>query len=142
MEFNSSVNMINEQASEYQQLVIVLIVVASIFGIAAIVIWFVFDIGHSIKVVTGMGVGREIKKIKEDTKEGKGAKSNGNYKTVTNWSTSGLLKRSDSTDFGEKTAVLESLEECEETVVLENKNPSEAFVIEEEIKLTGTNEKL
>ena len=134
----NSVDTINKQATEYQQLGILFIVISVLFAIAAILLWIVLDVRHSIRVLTGVGMDKEIRKIRETSKSGKGLRDEKSRQVIA-WNTSGLLKREKSARLDEEaTTVLDDIELMdEETTVLEE--ISEDFVIEEEIKITGTN---
>ncbi len=136
----NSVEIINQQASEYRELGILLIVVAIVFAIAAVVLWIVLDISHSIRVITGVGMDKELRKIREKSKSGKGLKSERAGQVIA-WNTSGLLKKEKSARLDESTTVIEEYEFDEEaTTVLEEIN--EDFVIEDEIRITGTDKKI
>lgn len=137
----NSVDTINKQATEYQQLGILFIVISVLFAIAAILLWIVLDVRHSIRVLTGVGMDKEIRKIRETSKSGKGLRDEKSRQVIA-WNTSGLLKKERSARLDEEaTTVLDDIELMdEETTVLEE--ISEDFVIEEEIKITGTNKNI
>lgn len=136
----NSVDLINRQVTEYQQLAVLLIVVAIVFAIATVALWFVLDIYHAIRVITGVGMDKELRKIRESSKSGTGT-AQVNPGTVVTWNTSGLLRRDKSKKLDHQTRVLEENEFLEEaTTILEE--ISEDFVIEEDIKITGTDQNI
>ena len=137
----TSVEMINNQADEMHQLGIVFIVIAIIFAILAIVLWRMLNISHSFKVVTGVGIDKELKKIKEDSINVSGHYHNSGSKQIITWNTSGLLKRDKSSELEESTTILEEVSDSnEQTTVLE---PDQyGFVIEEDIRITGIDKKI
>lgn len=130
-----SVNTISEQASSYKQVSVALIIVAIIFAILTTVLWFVLNILHSLRVLTGLGVSKEMKKIKSDASYGSNQAVRGGQRASLTWNTSGLLKKTEVIDSEMETTVLEP-----ETTVLEDS--IQGFVIEEDIRLTGTDRKI
>ncbi len=168
MNIESNVSKISEQMTFYQTLSVVLLALAVIFTIAAIVVWFVLKIPHSFKVLTGIGAGRELQKIKSDTKAGLANKSVTDNKAVLNWTTSSFSNPAsaevvppkgfeetqlltDVYDGSEETQLLsEVISDTEETQLLSDieDRASESpainidFEVEEEIKITGSNESL
>ncbi len=130
-----SVNTISEQAQSYKQISLTLIIVAIIFAILTTVLWFVLNILHSLRVLIGFGVSKEVKRIKSDSSYGsKQQLSAGQHASIT-WNTSGLLKKTEVIDSNMETTVLEP-----ETTVLDES--IQGFVIEEDIRLTGTDQKI
>lgn len=170
MGINSNATSINEQMSFYSTLSMVLLVVAIIFFITAIVLWFVFKIPHSFRVLTGVGVDKEIREISSATKTGNEYAHQSHNKAVITWNTSGMLNRVPASEEetallledSDSTTVLESEETqllgvqptpnqmwADETIVLNqsedaggNMPSSSDFEIEEEIIITGTDKKL
>ena len=129
---------ITNQVSLYQNISIILIIISITLLIAAGVLWFVFDIPHSIKVVARLGYRKKIKRVPNVD----GDKSN---KVIISWNTSGLLKARD--DEEDATVVLEDTTNLldDETVVLDvnqNFDKIEGFEIEENIKMLGTDKSL
>lgn len=137
-----SVEQINQQAAQTRQLGFVLIIIAIVFAIVAVILWKILEISHSIKVITGVGVGKELKKIKEESQSGSGLYQGNRLKSVITWNTSGLLKRDHSSQLSDEQTTV--LEECnlsdEQTTVLEESQYG--FVIEEEIRITGTDKQI
>lgn len=135
---------ITKEAAYYRQLALIFIIVAIAFAIMSIVLWFVLDINHSIKVTTGIGMEKELKKIKKNVQNGEiEPRHISNNNAVLTWNTSGLLKKGKKDTDAEQTTVLDVDEkeiDVEETTLLTEN--SDGFVIEEEIKFTGTNEKI
>ena len=137
----TSVEMINKQANEMHQLGMVFIAIAVVFAIIAIILWRVLNISHSIKVVTGVGIDKELKKIKEEAKDGSRYYQNKGTKPIITWNTSGLLKRDKSGELEEKTTLLEEIDDSDmQTTVLDPKEYG--FVIEEDIRITGTDKSI
>ena len=135
---------ITKEAAYYRQLALIFIIVAIAFAIMSIVLWFVLDINHSIKVTTGIGMEKELKKIKKNVQNGEiEAHHINKNNAVLTWNTSGLLKKGKKETGQDETTVLDTNEkeiDVEETTLLTEN--SDGFVIEEEIKFTGTNEKI
>ena len=137
----TSVEMINKQANEMHQLGMVFIAIAVVFAIIAIILWRVLNISHSIKVVTGVGIDKELKKIKEEAKDGSRYYQNKGTKQIITWNTSGLLKWDKSGELEEKTTVLEEIDDSDmQTIVLDPKEYG--FVIEEDIRIAGTDKSI
>ena len=137
----TSVEMINKQANEMHQLGMVFIAIAVVFAIIAIILWRVLNISHSIKVVTGVGIDKELKKIKEEAKDGSRYYQNKGTKQIITWNTSGLLKWDKSGELEEKTTVLEEIDDSDmQTTVLDPKEYG--FVIEEDIRIAGTDKSI
>ncbi len=145
---NTDVTNVTEQMQLYQTLGLTLLIVAVVFTIMAIVFWFVLKIPHSIKVLTGMGVEKEIKKISSTTKSGMGYSGKNQQKAVLSWNTSGLLNNDAVDDETvllsevEETTVLNTNDEDEGTVLLTDlNNPTSekvaGFEIEDEIVITN-----
>ena len=145
---NTDVTNVTEQMQLYQTLGLTLLIVAVVFTIMAIVFWFVLKIPHSIKVLTGMGVEKEIKKISSTTKSGMGYAGKNQQKAVLSWNTSGLLDNNAVDDETvllsevEETTVLNTNDEDEGTVLLTDlNNPTSekvaGFEIEDEIVITS-----
>ncbi|WP_458459537.1 hypothetical protein [Pseudobutyrivibrio sp.] len=144
---NTDVTNVTEQMKFYQTLGLSLLVIAIVFALIAIVFWFVLKIPHSIKVLTGMGVEKEIRKISSTTKTGMEYIGQNRQKAALSWNTSGLLNKnsvdSDETVLlseVEATTVLDSGDEG--TVLLSdiNRPVSEkvaGFEIEDEIVITN-----
>ncbi|MBQ3773018.1 MAG: hypothetical protein II833_01375 [Pseudobutyrivibrio sp.] len=144
---NTDVTNVTEQMKFYQTLGLSLLVIAIVFALIAIVFWFVLKIPHSIKVLTGMGVEKEIRKISSTTKTGMEYIGKNRQKAALSWNTSGLLNKS-SVDSDETvllseveaTTVLDS--DDEGTVLLSDINRPVAekvagFEIEDEIVITN-----
>ena len=168
MNIESNVSKISEQMALYQSISVVLLVLAVIFTIAAVVVWFVFKIPHSFKVLTGIGAGRELEKIKSDTRAGIANISVNDNRAVLNWNTTGYTKPAatvagnmsgseetellqDVYDGSEETQLLTDLDlSSEETVLLSDLIGDDekttvlnsGFEIEEEIKFTGADQLL
>lgn len=144
---NTDVTNVTDEIQLYQTLGLTLLIVAMVFAIMAIVIWFVLKIPHSIKVLTGMGVEKEIKKISSTTKSGLGYAGQNHQKAVLSWNTSGLLKNNAVDD--NETVLLSEVEEttvlnadAEDTVLITDLNnpiPEKVtgFEIEDEIVITN-----
>lgn len=123
------------------QLGMVFIAIAVVFAIIAIILWRVLNISHSIKVVTGVGIDKELKKIKEEAKDGSRYYQNKGTKQIITWNTSGLLKWDKSGELEEKTTVLEEIDDSDmQTTVLDPKEYG--FVIEEDIRIAGTDKSI
>ena len=125
---------ISEKITYYRTISIILGVTTIVFTIAAIIIWFRLGVFHSIKVLLGMGIDKEIQKISEDTKLGNTYSKQSHSKATLSWNTSGLLRHDE-----EETCLLDTDETQlldEGTTLLEPIN-SDDFEIEEEIIMTG-----
>ena len=145
MEILLSATEISEHVNMYNTLSKVFIVISVLFAVIAIVLWIKLRIMHSIKVLLGMGVDKEIRQISEDTRLGNTYSKQSHSKAVLSWNTSGLLAKQEV----EETTLLEDVQDEEtqllsemETTVLDTNNTvtsvsSDDFEIEEEIIITG-----
>ncbi|SDB40034.1 hypothetical protein SAMN02910298_01953 [Pseudobutyrivibrio sp. YE44] len=136
--FNSNATTINEQMSFYSTLAIILMVIAIVLFVAAIVMWFVFKIPHSFRVLTGAGVDKEIRQLSSATKTGTGYVDSSKKKAVISWNTSTNLNvnmQEDETELlmDDSTLVLGaaggSQFDPEATMVLGAENDSEATMV-------------
>ena len=122
-----NIESIAEQTGVYQSLGIILLVVAVTMLIAAVVIFVVFKIPHSIRVLTGMG-----------GKKGKVRTTPRDNKATVSWNTSELLKNKSTNE--DATTVLDS----DETTILEPEVSGDEttvlFEIEDDIRIAGSNQ--
>lgn len=134
-----NVESVAEQTQFYQSLGIILLVVALAMVIASIVIFIIFKIPHSIRVLTGMGHG------KKDTVR----KTPRESKATVSWNTSELLKNKSSEE--DATTVLDSdettiLENDGETTILDQNVVSDEttvlFEMEDDIRIAGSNQRI
>lgn len=127
-----------------------MIVLAICFGILAIVLWFVFKIPHSIKVLTKIGASKDIQSFGN-------VRVSRTSNAVLNWNTSEMLDKNpeenipesyedEATILLEETILLQeeneqdfetSVEE-KETGIESPKEKDKGFEIQEEIIITGT----
>ena len=127
-----------------------MIVLAICFGILAIVLWFVFKIPHSIKVLTKIGASKDIQSFGN-------VRVSRTSNAVLNWNTSEMLDKNpeenipesyedEATILLEETILLQeeseqdfetSVEE-KETGIESPKENDKGFEIQEEIIITGT----
>lgn len=124
---------VTEQMKFYQTLGLSLLIIAIVFTIMAIVFFFLLKIPHSIKVLTGMGVEKEIRKISSTTKTGMEYVGQKHQKAALSWNTSGLLKNS--TSESEETVLLS---EVEATTVLDSGNEDEGTVLLSETNIPAS----
>lgn len=124
MSLQSNVETITEQTQLFQSLAIILMVVAIAFFIAAIIIFIVFKIPHSFRVLTGVGLNKEINKAASGERN--------RQKAALTWGTSGALTKrvdDDATSLlvedetiilcnDDATTVLDSVAGSEETTIL------------------------
>ena len=150
-----NVNGITERISFYENLSRVLIILAIVFAILSIVLWFVLKIGRSIRVLSGMGVDKEIRKISKDTQLGKSYSKQSHSKAALSWTTSDISKNNSSFEdtqiLDENETVLLTLDEAqsldEEATVLLSEDETQLlaqnalFEIEEEIVITSNQSK-
>lgn len=170
MSLQSNVETITEQTQLFQSLAIILMVVAIALFIAAIIIFIVFKIPHSFRVLTGVGLNKEINKAASGERN--------RQKAALTWGTSGALTKrvdDDATSLlvedetiilcnddattvlesnfdSEATTVLDAPAGSEETTVLGNFSDSEettvlseapiGFEIEDDIRITGSNQQI
>ena len=168
MSLQSSVETITEQTQLFQSIAVILLVVAITLFIASIVIFIVFKIPHSFRVITGMGMDREISKASAVSRDRK--------KATLNWNTSGdlnkkvenettILEDEETTILcdGDATTILESQETTllgtdettvlgsdettvlgtEETTLLSDLQDDNGFFeMEDDIKITGSNKQI
>ena len=170
MSLQSNVETITEQTQLFQSLAMILLIVAIALLIASVVIFIVFKIPHSFRVITGMGLNKEMKKATS-------AERNRQKATLT-WNTSEiltnqvdneatmvlaeeetiLLRDDNATTLlnemrgSEETTVLSEASGSEETTVLNEKNDSDEttvlsnndsfFAMEDDIKITGSNKSI
>ncbi len=129
--FNSNATTINEQMSFYSTLSIVLMAIAIVLLVAAIVMWFIFKIPHSFRVLTGAGVEKEIRQLSSATKSGAGYIDNGKNKAVISWNTSTNLNTKTQDDETEllinnSQYTMNNLVDNEATMVLDQGAPLES----------------
>ena len=125
MSLQSSVESIAEQKQFYQSLAIIFLVIAIALFIAAVVIFIVFKIPHSIRVLTGVGRGKEINKISTDNKKGQIRVPSGEHKAIVSWNTSALLKKKNAKSGTEETTLLSNDETqllSDETTILSSED--------------------
>ena len=108
-------NTITENITHYENMSKLLMVLAIVFAVLTIVLGFVFKIARSIRVLSGVGIGKEIRKISEDTESGKGYAKKNTKATIT-WNTSDMVSNKS---------------ESQETVLLENEDEGTS-VLEDE----------
>ena len=134
-----NIESIAEQTGVYQSLGIILLVVAVTMLIAAVVIFIVFKIPHSIRVLTGMGGGKKVKARTTPR----------DNKATVSWNTSELLKNKSTNE--DATTVLDSDETTilgndDETTILDQKVVSDEttvlFEMEDDIRIVGSNQKI
>ena len=160
MNLQTNVETITEQTQLFQSIAVILFALAIVFLIASIVIFIVFKIPHSFRVLTGMGMNKEISKAAAGDRK--------RQKATLNWGTSGplnsdeetmLLADSDATTVlgcdettvlgCDETTVLGCDETtvlgCDETTVLDSDETTvltginDIFQMEDDIKITGSN---
>ncbi|MBP5326006.1 MAG: hypothetical protein J6Y86_11005 [Pseudobutyrivibrio sp.] len=136
----TSLNNLSGQTEFLNTMSLVLMIISVTFLVAAIVLWFVLKIPHSFKVLTGVGSGKSISKLKEGSKSGTAYYVNTDVHASLNWNTSSKLdnrafvnKNDDETVILNEDTVLLN----EETVVLNNSN--DGFEINEDIIFTNGN---
>lgn len=88
-----TVETITEQINKYNNIAFVLLVASIAMLITAIVLFIALNIPHSIRVLTGMGMSKEINKKSKDAKSGKSSYA-ANHKATVSWSNSGNLNNS------------------------------------------------
>lgn len=86
-----TVETITEKINQYNNIAFVLLVASIAMLVSAIVLFITLNIPHSIRVLTGMGMSKEINKISSDAKNGKVRASASNHKAVVSWNNSGNL---------------------------------------------------
>ena len=105
--------------------------------------WFVLDIPHSIRVLTGLGAAKSIDELTEGAKHGLMRNSSSKLQASLNWNTSAKLDR---TVPKVQQEALETELLSPETELLFPETPEteilEGFKIEEDIIITGTDKKL
>lgn len=118
-----------QQTQLFNNIAIVLAVTAITFLIVAVVLWFVFDIAHSIRVLTRIGTNKDVAITKTPGVQ----KSN----AVLNWNTSEMLKTKKVYECPETEILDSSTELLNNETQLLTEVPS-GFEIEEDIVITGT----
>jgi hypothetical protein len=91
-------NEIAEKISFYENLSLILIILAIVFAIISIVLFFVLKVSRSIRVLSGMGVDKEIRKISEDTQLGNSYSKQSHSKAALNWTTSDMRNPNPATE--------------------------------------------
>jgi len=110
---------VTEHTAFYENLALTFLILAIIFAIVAIVLCIVLKVPHSIRVLTGMGVGKEIRQISADTQQGNSYSKQSHNKAALTWNTSGLLKKKDDSD---DTVLLDTGEENSDETQLLSEN--------------------
>ena len=93
MGINSNAAGIAEQTSFYETLALVLLILAIFFAVTAIVLCIVLKVPHAIRVLTGMGVDKEIRQISQETQMGNSYSKQSHNKATLTWNTAGRLDR-------------------------------------------------
>ncbi|WP_028243212.1 hypothetical protein [Pseudobutyrivibrio ruminis] len=139
MNVQSNIETITEQTQFFTNLSIIFLVIAIALLIAEIIIFIVFKIPHSIRVLTGMGGGKKVKARTTPR----------DNKATVSWNTSELLKNKSTNE--DATTVLDSdettiLENDDETTILDQKVVSDEttvlFEMEDDIRIVGSNQKI
>ena len=157
MNLQTNVETITEQTQLFQGVAIILLAAAILMLIATIVIFIVFNIPHSFRVLTGMGMNKEMSRAAAGDRK--------RQKATLNWNTSGSLNKNVENETTiledeetvilssvDATAVLETEETtvlgCEETTLLGTEETTllsdyeannSLFEMEDDIKITGSN---
>ncbi len=168
MDLQTNVETITEQTQLFQSIAVILLALAIVFLIASIVIFIVFKIPHSFRVLTGMGMNKEMSRAAAGDRK--------REKATLNWNTSGSLNKKVEFETtilteeetmilaeGDATAVLGSEETTvlgtdettvlasdettllgtEETTLLSDYEAQNSlFEMEDDIKITGTNKQI
>lgn len=77
-----SVETITQQINHYNNLALVLLVASIAMLVSAVVLFIALNIPHSIRVLTGMGMSKEINRISKDAKDGKSRAASSRKATV------------------------------------------------------------
>ena len=77
-----SVETITQQINHYNNLALVLLVASISMLVSAVVLFIALNIPHSIRVLTGMGMSKEINRISKDAKDGKSRAASSRKATV------------------------------------------------------------
>lgn len=157
MNLQTNVETITEQTQLFQGIAIILLAAAILMLIATIVIFIVFNIPHSFRVLTGMGMNKEMSRAAAGDRK--------RQKATLNWNTSSSLNKNVENETTiledeetvilssvDATAVLETEETtvlgCEETTLLGTEETTllsdyeannSLFEMEDDIKITGSN---
>ena len=123
MNLQTNVETITEQTQLFQGVAIILLVTAIALLIASVVLFIVFNIPHSFRVLTGMGMNKEISRASADNRT--------RQKATLNWNTSGSLNKK----VENETTILVS----EETVILCDEDAT-TVLDSEETTVLGTEE--
>ncbi len=111
MNIQSNVKTITEQTQLFQNIALVLLIVCIAFVIASVVFFIVFKIPHSFRVLTGMGMNKEMSKS---------AKASSDRKRATlSWGASDSLSKMHKDSFNVSEAFKQN-EAFEETTILED----------------------
>jgi hypothetical protein len=109
-------NTVTENIAHYEKMSRMLLILAIVFAVITVILGVVFKISKTIRVLSGMGSGKEIKKISQDTQAGMGyAKKN--TKAIISWGGSNILSVKSG---NEETTVLQD----ENTSLLEEEGTS------------------
>lgn len=165
MNLQTNVETITEQTQLFQSIAVILLALAIVFLIASIVIFIVFKIPHSFRVLTGMGMNKEMSRAAAgDRKRQKATLNWGasdslnkrieNETTILEDEETMILTGADATTLlgSEETTVLGSEETTllgseettllgtEETTLLSDYEANNSmFEMEDDIKITGSN---
>lgn len=117
-----SVETITQQINHYNNLALVLLVASIAMLVSAVVLFIALNIPHSIRVLTGMGMSKEINKISKDAKNGK-SRASSSHKATVSWnseklSSSGKLSNSGKLSISDKFDQAISSIDTEATTVL------------------------
>jgi hypothetical protein len=151
MNLQTNVETITEQTQLFQSIAIILLGVAIMLFIVSVVFFIVFKIPHSFRVLTGIGISKEIKKAAVDNSARKRA--------TLSWNTSGslnqaaddkettVLEEMETTVLGEEETTVLTEEEinaglAETTLLSDYEDENSLFEMEDDIKITGSNKQI
>ena len=125
MNVQANVETITEQTQLFQSIAIILLVITIALFIASVVIFIVFKIPHSFRVLTGIGMNKEISKTSADNRT--------RQKATLSWNTSGALNKK--VEVANETTILEP----EETTILSDPDAT-TILVSEETTILGSDE--
>ena len=133
MNLQANVETITEQTQLFQSIAIILLVITIALFIASIVIFIVFKIPHSFRVLTGIGMNKEISKTNSDNRT--------RQKATLSWNTSGALNKKAPVE--NETTILESnettiLSDMDATTVLAGEETT--VLVSDETTVLGSDE--
>ncbi len=131
-----TVETVTEKIQQLTNISVVLLAVSVALFIAAIIVFIVFKIPHSIRVLTGMGKGKEINRINHDARSGQARTYTANHRATVSWNNSERLSISEKLSISGKLNKAAAATDDEATTLLVDDEATTLLTSEETILLS------